>query len=122
MQIYFSFILSLKQSRKNEKEKKKFIVLGRFDPRTFILYKKGLIRQVDGHFTNKSSQTCTVHNDYRVLTILVFRSVTNTLLYLFHNALVLNDSSALPGYFRRTINYVNYGSEICNINILGDRF
>ena len=34
---------------------------------------------------------------------LVFRSVTNTLLYLFHNALDHNDSSALPGHFTRAI-------------------
>ena len=43
-----------------------------------------------------------IHGYCRVLTILVFRSVTNTLLYLFHNALDHNDSSALPGHFTRT--------------------
>ena len=50
-----------------------------------------------------SYNSCMIHGDCRVLTILVFRSVTITLLYLFHNALGHNDSSALPGHFTRTI-------------------
>ena len=50
-----------------------------------------------------SYNSCMIHGDYRVLTILVFRSVTNKLLYLFHNALDYNDSSTLPGHFTRTI-------------------
>ena len=50
-----------------------------------------------------SYNSCVIHGDCRVLTILVFRSVTNTLLYLFHNALDHSDSSALPGHFTRTI-------------------
>ena len=50
-----------------------------------------------------SYNSCMIHGDCRVVTILVFRSVTNTLLYLYHNALDHNDSSALPGHFTRTI-------------------
>ena len=49
-----------------------------------------------------SYNSCMIHGDCRVFTIWVFRSVTNTLLYLFHNALDHNDSSALPGHFTRT--------------------
>ena len=52
-----------------------------------------------------SYNSCMIHGDCRVLTTLVFRSVTNKLLYLFHNALDHNDSSALPGHFTRTIPY-----------------
>ena len=48
-----------------------------------------------------SYNSCMIHGDCRVITILGFRSVTNTLLSLFHNALDHNDSSALPGHFTR---------------------
>ena len=98
------------------KKKKKNMILGRFEPRTLILYKNGLVRPID-HCTNESYilvcvvinsyNSCMIHGDYRVLTILVFRSVTKTLLYLFHNALDHNDSSALPGHFMRTIHGID---------------
>lgn len=38
-----------------------------------------------------------IKNDYQVLTSLVFQSLTNTVLYPFHNAFKHNDSSTLPG-------------------------
>ena len=46
-----------------------------------------------------SFNSCMIHGDCQVLTILVFRSATNTLLHIFHNALDHNDSSALQGHF-----------------------
>ena len=55
-----------------------------------------------------SYNSCMIHGDCRGLTILGLRSVTNTLLSLFHNALDHNDSSALPGHFMRTIQPMNY--------------
>ena len=73
--------------------------------------KNCLIRLADANCANKSSNTvvinsynsCMMHSRYRVLTSLVVRSATYTLLHLFHNALDHNDNSALPGHSTRTI-------------------
>ena len=56
----FPIILSSNQSIKDKKEekKKKFICWGRFELRTLILYKNGLIRLANDHFTNRFSHVC----------------------------------------------------------------
>lgn len=49
-----------------------------------------------------------IHEDLRIPIKLFFRLVTNKLLYLFHNALEQNDSSALPDHFTWAITVIQF--------------